>query len=311
MNRNPARLTARALTHSLIRPTLNSSRIFALKPAIRSYSTIQALLTTMQSSIASISKDEQIKKLRQLFATSDTPNDPKAWDKAWIDSTTPWDSNRAQPALVELLDGVHDADTKVPDLQGSQVPVSQVIPKGHGVAIVPGCGRGYDAKVFAERGLTSYGVDISSNAVVAANKWLKDQSLPADLESRVNFVEADFFTLGTDKSSSTALSKSGQVTLAYDYTFLCAIPPSLRSSWAETYTRLLAKDGILIALVFPIQGDRPGGPPFSISPDLVRGLFGAQRNSDGGAAWQELANLQPRGPETQPDVQRVMVWRRL
>lgn len=99
--------------------------------------------------------------------------------------------------------------------------------------------------------------------------------------------------------------------LAYDYTFLCAIPPSLRSSWAETYTRLLAKDGILIALVFPIHGDRPGGPPFSISPDLVRELFGAQRNADGGAAWKELAELKPKGEGTQPDVQRVMVWRRV
>lgn len=124
----------------------------------------------MQSSIASISKDEQIKKLREIFATSETPNDPKAWDKAWVDSTTPWDANRPQPALVELLDGVHDADVKVADLEGNQVPVSQVIPKGDGVAVVPGCGRGYDAKVFAERGLTSYGVDISSTAVTAAKK---------------------------------------------------------------------------------------------------------------------------------------------
>ena len=121
-------------------------------------------------SIMASSKDEQVQNLRKLFASSDVPNDPKAWDQAWIDSTTPWDSSRPQPALVELLDGVHDADSKVPDVQGNLVPVSQVIPKGAGVAVVPGCGRGYDAKVFAERGLTSYGVDISSNAVAAANK---------------------------------------------------------------------------------------------------------------------------------------------
>ncbi|SAM73218.1 uncharacterized protein UBRO_00006 [Ustilago bromivora] len=265
----------------------------------------------MQTSIANISKDEQIQKLRSIFATSDIPNDPKAWDKAWVESTTPWDASRAQPALVELLNGVHDADTKVPDLQGNQIPVSQVIPKGDGLAVIPGCGKGYDAKIFAERGLTSYGLDISSSAVVAAKNWLKDQNLPADLDSKVIFEEADFFTLGTDKASSPALSKPGQASLSYDYTFLCAIPPSLRTSWAETYTRLMAKGGILIALVFPIHGDRPGGPPFSISPELVRELFSAQKNSDGGAAWQELANLQPKGEGTQPDVQRVMVWRRL
>lgn len=119
---------------------------------------------------STLSKDEQVQNLRKLFADSDVLNDPKAWDKAWVDSTTPWDADRPQPALVELLAGAHDADTKVPDLQGNLVPVSQVIPKGHGIAVVPGCGRGYDAKVFAERGMTSYGVDISSNAVAAANK---------------------------------------------------------------------------------------------------------------------------------------------
>lgn len=115
-------------------------------------------------------KDDQIKNLRKLFADSDVPNDPKAWDQAWIDSTTPWDSNRPQPALVELLEGAHNGEVKVADVKGNLVPVSQVIPEGAGTAVVPGCGRGYDAKVFAERGLNSYGVDISSNAVAAANK---------------------------------------------------------------------------------------------------------------------------------------------
>lgn len=142
-------------------------------------------------------------------------------------------------------------------------------------------------------------------------QWLEEQKLPTDLRSKVNFVEADFFTLGTDKCFTAALSKPGHVSLAYDYTFLCALPPSLRSSWAETYTRLLGKDAILISLVFPIHGDRPGGPPFSISPQLVRDLLGSQRNADNSVAWQELAELKPKGDETRPDVQRVMVWRRL
>ena len=142
-------------------------------------------------------------------------------------------------------------------------------------------------------------------------QWLKDQNLPDDLDSKVNFVEADFFTLGTDKCATSALTKPGQANVAYDYTFLCAIPPSLRSSWAETYTRLLAKDAVLISLVFPIHGDRPGGPPFSLSPELVRELLGSQKNADGSASWQELALLKPKGEETRPDVERVMVWRRL
>ena len=144
-----------------------SLQVHTVKPHLRPYSIDQTVLSTMATSLT---KDDQIQNLRKLFAASDVPNDPKAWDQAWIDSTTPWDSNRPQPALVELLEGAHDADIKVPDLQGNLVPISQVIPKGAGTAVVPGCGRGYDAKVFAERGLTSYGLDISSNAVAAAKK---------------------------------------------------------------------------------------------------------------------------------------------
>lgn len=146
--------------HSMIVRLARTLQLHRRSPSRRSLAT----MTT------AISKDDQVQKLRKLFASSDVPNDAKAWDQAWIDSTTPWDSNRPQPALVELLNGGHDADAKVADLNGDLVPVSSVIPKGTGTAVVPGCGRGYDAKVFAERGLTSHGVDISSNAVAAANQ---------------------------------------------------------------------------------------------------------------------------------------------
>ncbi|EST09666.1 TPMT family [Kalmanozyma brasiliensis GHG001] len=254
--------------------------------------------------------NEQVQNLRKLFAASEVPNDPKAWDKAWVDATTPWDANRAQPALVALIAGAHDGDALVEDGTGQKVPVSQAIPSS-GTAVVAGCGRGYDAKVFAERGLKSYGVDISSSAVTAANKWLEDQNLSADLKSKITFAEADFFTLATAQSAVSALAKPGAASLAYDYTFLCAIPPSLRTSWAETYTRLVGTDGVLIALVFPIHGDRPGGPPFSISPELVRELLGGQKKEDGKEAWKELAELKPKGEGTRPDVERIMVWRRL
>ncbi|PWZ03045.1 S-adenosyl-L-methionine-dependent methyltransferase [Testicularia cyperi] len=257
-------------------------------------------------------REEQVQKLRKLFAASEVPNDPKAWDQAWIDSTTPWDANEPQPALMELLSGVHDASTHVPDLEGNSVPVSHVVPKGSGAAIVPGCGRGYDAKVFAERGLSSFGVDISSNAVAAANKWLQGQSLDSQLAERIQFVEADFFALGTSANPHPALSEPSAFNLAYDYTFLCAIPPSLRPSWAQTYTRLIKPGGVLISLVYPIQGDRPGGPPFSLSTDLVRELLGSQQNQKGEPAWKELADLEPKNSkETRVGIERVMVWRRL
>ena len=248
-------------------------------------------------------KMEKVQTLRKLFATSDVPNDPKAWDQAWVDSLTPWDASESQPALMELLNGLHDKDVS---------GISNVVPSGNGVALVAGCGRGYDAKVFAERGLDAYGVDISSNAVAAANKWLKDSGADESVASRVHFVEADFFKLGTSECPHQALAQPATVTLSYDYTFLCAIPPTLRASWAETYTRMVKPGGILVSLVYPIQGDRPGGPPYSISTNLVRELLGQNKTQAGKAAWEELADLEPKqSKETRVGIERVMIWKRL
>ena len=59
---------------------------------------------------------------------------------------------------------------------------------------------------------------------------------------------------------------------AYDYTFLCALQPEMRESWASTYARLLKDDGILMTVVFPITGHN-SGPPFALTVNLVRDLL--------------------------------------
>lgn len=46
--------------------------------------------------------------------------------------------------------------------------------------------------------------------------------------------------------------------------FLCALPPKLRPQWAETYTRLSSPTTLLITLQWPLDGDRRGGPPYSV-----------------------------------------------
>lgn len=76
------------------------------------------------------------------------------WDKAWVNSLTPWDAAAPQPALLEL---VQDPKT------------SGLLPKS-GRALVPGCGRGYDVELLARRGLNAVGADISPTAVSKAKE---------------------------------------------------------------------------------------------------------------------------------------------
>jgi hypothetical protein len=99
------------------------------------------------------------------------------------------------------------------------------------------------------------GLDIAPTALQAAQERLK--TLDATMQSRCTFSTDDFF------------SYSGQFDCIYDYTFLCAIQPDQREAWAQKHASLLAPNGELLVVIFPIC-DKQDGPPFAMSPELVR-----------------------------------------
>lgn len=133
------------------------------------------------------------------------------------------------------------------------------IPSGR--ALVPGCGRGYDVTALAASDRKAFGIDISPEAVAAAQARLQELPQVADA---VQFIVGSFFDLPTDEAS--------RFTFIYDYTFLCALDPSARTTWAQKMADLLQPGGELLTLIWPIR-DKPGGPPFSVSLDLMRSLL--------------------------------------
>jgi len=111
------------------------------------------------------------------------------------------------------------------------------------------------------------GIDIAPTAVEAANIYLKENNCKGSV------AVGDFF-------KDLPLKEAGQYNLGYDCTFLCAIPPSMRESWAKSWHALLSPGGELITLIFPIKpgvdptDDKPGpGPPFGLSQNLVSQLL--------------------------------------
>ncbi|KDE08770.1 hypothetical protein, variant [Microbotryum lychnidis-dioicae p1A1 Lamole] len=176
----------------------------------------------------------------------------QGWDRAWAKGCTPWDSKDVQPALKELVDSnwhkVQLGDVAKWGEDSVTTPGSK--------ALIAGCGRGYDATFFAARGLDSLGLDLSPTAVKAAQDlYNATENAPKNVEFRA----ADFFTFPPPVAG---------LDLAYDYTFFCAIPPELRQSWADRYAQIIRKGGVLITLMFPIDGDRSWGPPFSVSEEM-------------------------------------------
>lgn len=54
--------------------------------------------------------------------------------------------------------------------------------------------------------------------------------------ANVHFKTLDFFDFPLPADGK-------KFNLAYDYTFLCALPPSLRESWGKRYAEIIETDG--------------------------------------------------------------------
>lgn len=124
-----------------------------------------------------------------------------------------------------------------------------------GLCFVPGCGQGYDAIALASPERQVIGLDISPTVIEQNNKRRTELGIS---ESLLRFECADFFNYPRPENGFQFI---------YDYTFLCAFPPSFHDSWADTMVRLLADDGELMTLIFPI-GSIGEVPPYPISPEL-------------------------------------------
>jgi hypothetical protein len=155
------------------------------------------------------------------------------------------------------------------DVAGVSLPLAAeaarrtLAPRSGMTAIVPGCGRAYDALFLAEQGFASVlALDLSPAACNAARLEIASSSSSAAVQARVSVECGDFFEL----------EKGRKFDFIWDCTFLCALEPVVREQWAEQMRMLLADQGELLTCVFPI-GTREGGPPFAMSVDLHRKLL--------------------------------------
>lgn len=125
-------------------------------------------------------------------------------------------------------------------------------------AFVPGCGFGHDALFLAEAGLAVTAIDLAPQVETAVGEKLR----AAGAELHI----CDAFTWDS----------SERFDLVFEHTFLCALEPELRPSWAVLMQRCVKPGGRLLAVAFP--GGKAadlGGPPFGYSVDDMAELLGA------------------------------------
>jgi SAM-dependent methyltransferase len=162
---------------------------------------------------------------------SQDSSQPEFWDTRYRGGTTPWDAGAVPKKLAQWL-------------------IAQ--PRAMRV-LVPGCGSGYEVRLFAERGHDVLAIDFSDAAVEAARRTL------GNLANRVR--KADFFALD-----------EAPFDLVYERTFLCALPRRLWPQWAERISELVRPGGRLAGFFF--IDDNPRGPPFGTSPRQLNQLLG-------------------------------------
>ncbi|EKM54217.1 uncharacterized protein PHACADRAFT_257911 [Phanerochaete carnosa HHB-10118-sp] len=220
-----------------------------------------------------LSRTEQREVVRDLVA-----KDPvRGWDDAWKANMTPWDDGGVQPPLRDLL-SAHEL----------KLPTS-------GRALVPGCGKGYDAHFIATTtGLDTLAVDISPTAVRLAKESLADLNLPSTVN--VKFEHRDFFALDS--------SEQEKYDLIYDHTFFICIPPSRRAEWGQFMSRLIKPGGYLVTLIYPIDPPKDWGPPYYVRPEHYVEVLG-----DG---WEKVVDKVPEVSfEVHKGRDHLVVWKKL
>ncbi|KAF9284092.1 hypothetical protein BGZ68_004913 [Mortierella alpina] len=168
------------------------------------------------------------------------------WNELWKRDICPWDKGVPSPALVEVIE---------------QKPIKEQIPKT-GNVLVPGCGRGVDVFYLGNENRKAYGLDISPIAVQLCKDLRTEKGIP---EAHADFIVNDFFKFEIPADGFQ---------LVYDYTFFCAIPPSLRPDWGRRMGEIITKGGILITLMYPF-GDHTDGPPFAVTEDHYHSVLDA------------------------------------
>lgn len=141
-----------------------------------------------------------------------------------------------------------------------------------GAVFVPLCGKAHDMWWLHDRGHPVLGVELSE---IACKDFFEEAGEKAKVHPGEPFTTfkhddleiwcGDFFQLVPDDLK--------HIRLVYDRAALIALPPSMRQKYVEHLTAIIP-DGARILLITLDYDTEIKGPPFNVSNDEVRELYG-------------------------------------
>lgn len=145
--------------------------------------------------------------------------------------------------------------------------------RGDEQVLVPLCGKTLDMLWLRDLGHDVIGVELSQKAL---DEFLQENSLTAlpvqhdcycgyELE-QMTLLCGDFFGLTAEDCKA--------VGAVYDRAAIVALPPQMRREYAQHLQRILPKGVPFLMVIMEYDQSSMAGPPFSVSEQEVRQLFG-------------------------------------
>ena len=191
-------------------------------------------------------------------------NEDRDWEALYQANDTFWDHGEASPGLVDYL----DANPSLPP----------------GQALVPGCGRGHDARALAKASWSVTGLDLAPSSVPLAKSLADGGGFPID------YRVGDFLSDEPHQPFD----------LVFEHTLFCAISPTRRDDYVQALRRWLKPGGLYLAVNYMITEDN-GDPPFSTTTNELDERFGEP--------FELLRRWIPRSYESRAGKELMSEWR--
>lgn len=191
-------------------------------------------------------------------------NKDRDWEALYQANNTFWDHGVASPGLIDYL-------ASNPALQP-------------GEALVPGCGRGHDARALAKASWSVTGLDLAPSSVPMAERLADEEGLT------INYRIGNFLSDEPPQPFD----------LVFEHTLFCAIPPTRRSEYVQALLHWLKPGGIYLAVNYMITDDKDE-PPFSTTTAELDAHFGEQ--------FELLRRWTPRSYESREGKELMNEWK--